>query len=237
MEDINKASKLTTEADWDMKWPEIFDHYQNDLRHAHYIQALKNENEENILEIAAGSFRDMAALNRWGIKCDGMDFSAESVMLAKKQFPSIAGQIHHMDAFKFNFSDKAFDLTYHNGFWVLINDEDINLLAKEQARISKYRMIATVHNAHNIQFKNYFEVKAQTDPLFRIRFFYEEEMREIMSKVCSKVTVVPVGKGKKYFEDEMINNGASAESLRSFFKEQGLKHLNDSERLLCIGEI
>jgi len=237
MEEINNKSKLISDADWDLKWPDIFEHYQNDLRHAQYIQALKNKNENCLLEIAAGSFRDMAALNKWGIECNGMDFSAESVMLAKKQFPSLSNKIHQMDGFNFNFVDKKFDLTYHNGFWVLFNDSDIDLLAKEQARISKYRMIATVHNAHNIQFKNYFKMKAENDSLYRIRFFYEEEMRNIMSKVCSKVTVVPVGKGKKYFEDEIINNGGNAELLRSFFEEQGLNHINDSERLLCIGEI
>jgi len=237
MEDINKHSKLTSNTDWDSKWPDIFKHYQNDLRHAHYIQALKNKNEKCLLEIAAGSFRDMAALNRWGVVCEGMDFSAESVVLAKKQFPDISKKIHQMDGFAFQFQDKEFDLTYHNGFWVLFNDTDIDLLAKEQARISKYRMIATVHNAHNVQFKNYFKMKAENDPLFRIRFFYEKEIRNIMSKVCSKVTVVPVGKGKKYFEDEMINNGDNADSLRKYFDEDGLNHIKDSERLLCIGEI
>jgi hypothetical protein len=229
---------LTTISDWDSKWPEIFDQYQQDLRHAHYINALRNPNETHLLEIGAGSFRDMAALCNWGVKCEGMDFSKESVLRAKSHFPDLANNIHQMDAFNFDFRDQFFDMTYHNGVWVLFNDEEIDLLAKEQARISKYRMIATVHNAHNDNFKAYFDKKAETDPLFKIRFFFEEEIRSLMSKVCSKVHVVPVGKGKKYYEDEIINSGNSEPTLlRKFFQEADMKYLNQSERLMCIGEL
>jgi hypothetical protein len=57
-----------------------------------------------------------------------------------------------------------------------------------------------------------------------------------MLKTCKSVKIIPVGKGKKYFEDEMINKGiVGREEIRLFFEENGLKNLNNSERLLCIG--
>lgn len=229
---------IATQEEWDKKWSEIFNHYQQDLRHAYYIRALMNDNEERLLEIGAGSFRDMATLNRWNISCVGVDYSMESVQLAKRQFPEIADKIHQMDAFNFSFADREFDLTYHNGVWVLFSDDDIVKLAKEQARITKYRMIATVHNAHNLQFKQYFEKMSQTDSLYNIRFFHIEEITALMKQVCDKVTIVPVGKAKKRGEDELINMDLGERAtLRSYFEDAKHKHLDDSERLLCIGEL
>ncbi len=229
---------LNNQQSWDEKWPEIFDHYQQDLRHAYYIRALKNPNEHKLLEIGAGSFRDMAQLCRWGIDCHGVDYSAEAVKLAQKQFPKLAHKISQMDAFHYTFGDASFDLTYHNGVWVLFSDDDIKKLALEQARISKYRMIATVHNAHNQGFVSYFERMAQNDPLYQIRFFTVDEMRAHLSAVSSRITIVPVGKGKKRHEDWLIKKGLGSPSiLRPFFNLTGQTFLKQSERLLCIAEL
>lgn len=234
----NGNSILEKEEYWDREWIGIFDHYQQDIRHAYYIRALKRNNEKKLLEIGAGSFRDVAALCRWGISCEGVDYSTESVERAKKQFPNLKDKIHKMDAFELNYKDKYFDLTFHNGFWGCFSDEDIIKLAKEQARISKHRMIATVHNAHNAKFKQYFDKMKETDPLYSVRFFKSEEIEKLMHKVCSRVTIVPVGKGKKYFEDRMINMGIGHPFfLKLYFKLSGKKLLEQSERLLCIGEL
>lgn len=231
-------TKLATAQDWDKTWVQVFDKYQADLRHAFYIRALKKRSEKHVLEIAAGSFRDMAALNRMGVACSGADFSSEAVELARQRFPTLAERIHRMDAFKFDFPDKAFDLTYHNGFWGLFSNEDIYKLAAEQARISGRRMMATVHNAHNLQFKAYFDRVVQADPLFNIRFFHADEITELMGAHCSRVTVVPVGKAKKKYEDTLIAAGLGHPALLDLcFKVSGQRFLESSERLLCIGEI
>lgn len=224
--------------DWDKKWVDIFDHYQNDRRHAYYIHAMLKDNEQHVLEIGAGSFRDMAELYKRGIDCEGMDFSLEAVARAKRYFPECASATHHMSAFAMSFADKAFDVTYHNGFWVLFSDMQIKALAAEQARVSKHRMIATVHNAHNKQFMDYFEQKKEADPLYDIRFFEMDEITEMMSEVCRDVTIVPVGKGKQYHEDLLIKNGITEpDILRACLNEGGLKHLKSSERLMCIGVV
>ncbi len=223
-------------TDWDQKWEGIFDHYQQDLRHAHYIRALLAPSERNILELAAGSFRDMAALRRVGINCSGMDFSSESVNRAKSAFPEFARCIYEMSGFQLEFDDGAFDVTYHNGFWVLFEDEEIHALAQEQARVTKGRMIATVHNKHNKGFVEYFDRMKVTDPLYDIRFFDLDEITELMGRVCDNVHVIPVGKGKRRHEDLLIKHGITNPALiRTYLKLSGHRLLSTSERLLCIG--
>ena len=78
-----EAEKLVTSEEWNKKWSGIFEHYQNDTRHAYYINAMRHRKEKKILELAAGSFRDIAFLNRSGLDGYGMDFSTDAVTLAQ----------------------------------------------------------------------------------------------------------------------------------------------------------
>lgn len=235
---LRNLDSASSSEGWDRKWADIFDHYQNDLRHAYYVHAMLEGDERRVLEIAAGSFRDMAELRRRGINCEGMDFSPESIERAKRQFPEFTSAIHHMSAFGMSFADNTFDVTYHNGFWVLFSDEQILSLAMEQARITQHRMIVTVHNAHNAQFVEYFDRKKADDPLYDIRFFEMDEISGLMRKVCSEVVVLPVGKGKQHHEDLLIRNGETDPAiLRACLTESGLKYLESSERLMCIGTL
>jgi ubiquinone/menaquinone biosynthesis C-methylase UbiE len=229
---------ITKESEWDKKWPTIFQHYQQDIRHAYYLNAFLDENDKKILEIAAGSFRDMAVLNNLGVECWGTDYSKNSVDLARKHFPLLKNMIFQSDAYNMrNINDNAFDATFHNGFWVLFDDNnEISALAKEQARITKRKMVVTVHNGHNKKFIHYFKKLSREDPLYRIRFFTIDEIRSLMLTVCKSVKIVPVGKGKKHFEDQMINNGVvDRKGMNAFFEDAEMKHIDISERLLCIG--
>jgi hypothetical protein len=231
---------ITTQSQWDQTWPQLFDHYQQDTRHAYYVNAQLSEAESKVLEMGAGSFRDMALLNRLGVNCAGTDFSQTAVDLAQRQFPDLREKIFQGDAFDLmTVADEAFDVSFHNGLWVLFDDDAKLLqLASEQARVSRRRIIATVHNAHNPAFVEYFAKLAENDPLYRIRFFTIDEMRELMRGVCHAVDIVPVGKGKKYYEDEMINEGRCGRAdLRAFFDHAKMDHLVTSERLLCIGHL
>jgi len=231
---------IQNKHNWDNKWNDIFDQYQQDLRHSYYINALLNEKDKKVLEIGAGSFRDMANLNNLGVNCWGTDFSDTAVNLAKRKFPSLESKIFCSDAFNMNMiTDKEFDVTFHNGLWVLFeNDTDIYELIKEQVRITKRAIIATVHNAHNVDFVSYFEHLSKKDDLYKIRFFTIDEMNSLFNGICHTVEIIPVGKGKKYYEDKMINEGNfSRKVLKSFFDEVKLNHLNNSERLLCIGHL
>lgn len=235
---LRNLDPSSSSKDWDDKWTDIFEHYQQDLRHAYYIHAMLDAEDRHLLEIGAGSFRDMAELRRRGVDCEGMDFSQESAQLARQRFPEFSSAIHQMSAFDMSFADKAFDVSYHNGVWVLFDDAQIKALAAEQARITRRRMIATVHNAHNHQFVEYFDRLKKDDPLYDIRFFEMDELSSLMSEVCSDVVIVPVGKGKKHHEDLLIKSGATdPQTLRACFDDSGLKYLENSERLMCIGTV
>tara|TARA_R110000850_G_scaffold213377_1_gene339357 strand:+ start:9550 stop:10266 length:717 start_codon:yes stop_codon:yes gene_type:complete len=235
---LRDLSPSSSSEDWDKKWADIFDQYQNDRRHAYYVHAMLKPVERRIFELGAGSFRDMAELRRRGVDCEGMDFSSQAVSRAKIYFPEFASAIHQMSAFCIPVADKAFDLTYHNGFWVLFSDPQVRDLAEEQARVSKHRMIATVHNAHNKKFVDYFEKKKVDDPLYNVRFYEKDEISELMLAVCSEVTIVPVGKGKEFHEDLLIKNGITEpETLRAYLSSSGLEFLESSERLMCIGKV
>ena len=235
---LSDLDKNSSSNDWDKKWAEIFSQYQNDLRHAYYIHAMLAPEEKRILEIGAGSFRDMAELRRRGVDCEGMDFSIEAVNLAKDRFPEFSSSIHQMSAFDMPFPNNSFDVSYHNGVWVLFSDEKIKSLAEEQARITSKRMIATVHNKHNKQFVDYFEKKKIEDPLFDIRFFCADEMHALMENFCRDIAIVPVGKGKRYHEDLLIKYGVTNPAvIRECLLDYGMEFLNSSERLLCIGTV
>ncbi|WP_152223133.1 class I SAM-dependent methyltransferase [Pseudomonas sp. SCB32] len=238
MSQATESAKLVTAKDWDEKWQEIFNLYQNDVRHAYYIDAVRKRHEKRVLEIAAGSFRDIVQLTRRGVEGHGIDFSPESVALAKKLYPSLQERFRVMDAFNLQYPDKHFDISFHNGFWGLFSDEEIDQMAKEQARITKGRIIVTVHNAHNQPFADYFNSQKKIDPLFNIRFFTLEQMREILGKVARKVTIIPVGKGSRWQEDWFIRHGWHYPLLLNcVLKLSGTRHIECSERLMCIGEL
>jgi len=237
MSQIN-VDQLADIKKWDKIWGKSFEHYQKDVRHAHYIRAILNRNENKLLEIAAGSFRDVAALQKMGIDCQGIDYSPESIKLAKANFSDFKNSIHEMSAFNMDFPDDHFDLTYHNGFWGYFSDEDIKKLATEQARISQKRIIATVHNAHNKAFNLYFEKMKSIDSLYDIRFFHTDEMIELMRPACKNVQIIPVGKGKKWHEDLLIKyHFTNPTIIKTYLLASKHRFLENSERLLCIGTI
>ncbi|QIX97331.1 class I SAM-dependent methyltransferase [Cedecea sp. FDAARGOS_727] len=238
MSQTTEPAKLITAEDWDQKWQGIFDHYQNDIRHAYYIDAVRKSHEKRVLEIAAGSFRDIVQLTKRGVEGHGIDFSPESVSLAKKLYPSLQDRFSVMNAFNLQYPDKHFDLTYHNGFWGYFAEEEIHQMATEQARITKGRMIVTVHNAHNKSFVNYFNSKKAGDAVFDIKFFTIEQMQEILGRISSRVIIIPVGKGKKTHEDWLIRHGLHNPLLiNGMFKWSGDRYLERSERLMCIAEM
>lgn len=62
---------IYTKEYWNLEWASVFEHYQQDIRHGHYIHAVLRPDEKKILELGAGSFRDASLLNRLGLECWG----------------------------------------------------------------------------------------------------------------------------------------------------------------------
>lgn len=86
MKTAHKTFSIYTEHYWDNEWKNIFEHYQQDLRHAYYIQAVLNSDEKKLLELGSGSFRDAAFLNKQNIDCYGVDYSTVAVQMANMFF-------------------------------------------------------------------------------------------------------------------------------------------------------
>ena len=168
----------------------------------------------------------------------GVDFCASTVEKAKKKFSLMRERILQMDAFNLSFDDNFFNTSYHNGFFVLFNDNEIDKLLKEQYRVSSEFIICTVHNSHNKNFVRYFENLSSRDSLYNIRFFEKDEIVSLMNPYCSEVKVLPVGKQKKYKEDFLINMGITHPLiLGNYLKYLNKKDIQNSEKLLCIGKV
>ena len=222
---------------WDGAWHQHFQEYQGDFRHAYYIAAIRRRRERRVLELAAGSFRDMAALNRWGVCCEGVDFSGESVRKAADQFPTLRDRIKQMDARHLDYPDGAFDLTFHAGFWVYFDDAQIAEMAAEQARVSRYRMTATVHNAQHRGFQEYLAELAQKDRFYRVRFFHPEEIIALLQPYCRRVIVLPAMTGRR-LDRSIFRRHLGPTMFRAAYQLYGrFERLETSERLLCIGEV
>ncbi len=225
---------------WNTAWDKYFNHYQQDLRHAYYINAFLNNDEHKILEIAAGSFRDFHLLNKLGRNCFAFDYCENTVKKAKKLFPQYQEKISLQNAFSTSYQDKEFDFSYHNGFWGCFENEQIIQFAKEQLRVTKKRFAFIVHNGHNSEFIQYFDKLKRYDVLYAVRFFTLNDIYQIINALdieIENVKIYPVGKYKKYLEDELILQGKTdAQTIRNCIENQKFNNLFTSEKLLCIVE-
>lgn len=232
--------ELQDQVYWNTAWDKYFYHYQQDLRHAYYINAFLNNDEHKILEIAAGSFRDFNLLNGLGRNCFAFDNCENAVDKAKKLFPQHQEKISLQNAFSTNYQDKEFDFSYHNGFWGCFENEQIIQLAKEQLRITKKRFAFTVHNGHNPEFIQYFNMLKQDDILYSIRFLTLNDIYQIINELgieIENVKIYPVGKYKKHLEDKLIARGkTNTQTIKNCIEKQKFKTLFTSEKLLCIVE-
>ena len=85
------------------------------------------------------------------------------------------------DAAALSFPDRSFDVVFHNGLWVVFPaDDQIRLLLNEQLRVTRRYGVAIVHNALNTRLVARFASLAKTDPLYSIRFFTPEQIRELV---------------------------------------------------------
>jgi len=176
-------------------WGAHFNTYISKLpRQAYYLYFITKNTDKNILEIAAGSFRDTALLNQWNYKVVGIDFSQKAVDLAKKQYPEWKNNFYEMDATSMTFPTESFDVSFHNGFFICFPENALlTPLIKEQIRVTKRCIVCTVHNALNSELLKLFQEKSKQDSLFDIRFYNPSEIRNILSPYCKSIQIYPFG--------------------------------------------
>jgi len=129
------------------------------------------------LELAGGSCRDSRYLFQRGWDATGSDFDDKTLAYLRQRFAALRHPLLQLDAFATGLPDRAFDLTFHNGFFVLFRDDaQIIALLREQARISRKAMVIVVHNALNQTLWKRFVRLAASDPIYDVRFFTPPEI-------------------------------------------------------------
>ena len=157
----------------------------------------------SILESAGGSCRDSYYLFQRGYASLGTDFDGKTIEYLKKTHSKSNFVLKREDAFDFSFSDDSFDIVFHNGFWVLFDDNEVikkSLL--EQARVSRKFLVIIAHNHENFRNRMVFEQKSKLDDLYNIRFFHRRELIEIIQS-----------SGLKYKKIRCKKFGSSADQL------------------------
>ena len=234
---MNNIKQLQTDEYWNKKWEDIFDKYQSDLRHGYYIASMLNAKVDSVLEIGAGSFRDISLISRLGKNVGAFDFSPHACQLAQKKYPDLAPKFWCDDAFSINLKDAAYHASYSNGFIGCFDDNKIVNLLQEQIRVTQYQIFVTVHNGHNINFINYFNKKKLDDSLYEIRFFKILDLENIFNKFPFQFKIYPVGKAYKELEDILIASGSELRDIRECILSQGMSTLTTSERLMVVVDL
>jgi ubiquinone/menaquinone biosynthesis C-methylase UbiE len=179
-------NKLQDKNFWENAWPRYIDAYlaTTASRAGIFIHSQLGSQITNVLEIAAGSSRDSLYLAMNGYQATASDFDAKTINYLKERIGSISGfELQTADAFELPFNDKHFDLVFHNGFFVLFNEnEKLISLLKEQERVSRRYILIIVHNKLNEKLLKIFKKKSQSDDLYNIRFFSSHEILEIVQK-------------------------------------------------------
>jgi hypothetical protein len=141
-----------------------------------YFRSIRNS-----LEVACGSSKDSIYLSKKGVFVVATDYEVRLIHHLKNRF-SYSNLFYQVaDAFKLPFKENAFDLVFHNGFFILFkNNNDIYALLKEQERVTRKYILFFVHNKLNLRLVNNFSKLASNDSLYNIRFFEPEEVLNII---------------------------------------------------------
>ncbi|MEX0642670.1 MAG: class I SAM-dependent methyltransferase [Pirellulales bacterium] len=219
---------------WAQTWSRHFDDYaRNWGRQAYYLRFILHPDERQLLELGAGSFRDTVRLNQWGYDCLGTDFSDEAVARARRRYSDYAHCIHAMDATRLDVGDHSVDLSFHNGFFVLFDDDAlIGRILAEQARVSRRRIVCTVHNALNRQQVERFRQLKQTDNLYDVRFFEPDEIRALLAPYCRHVKLFPFG---HRLLDRSIRYLNRIAPLDWMYQRIRARDIEQAERIMAVG--
>ena len=171
-----------TELFWEESWIKHIDGYLEAIPRTGIFIEQYFKKSRRLLEIAGGSCRDSRHLANAGFDATGSDFDKKTLdYLQKVKFKKDILNYSNEDAFNLTFSDDEFNLVFHNGFFVLFNDdENINKMLKEQERVSSKYVVFFVHNVTNKKLVNRFKEKSKTDKLYDVRFFEKDEIVDIV---------------------------------------------------------
>jgi hypothetical protein len=173
-----------TKEFWNESWIKHIEIYLNSTPRAGIFIKEYFCNISSILEIAGGSCRDSRYLANSGFDVTGSDFDEKTLKyLQEERFPHDELKYSKEDAFSLTFRTSSFELIFHNGFFILFDDNNqLNEMLKEQARVSKRYIIFFVHNSENKGLIKRFKIKSEEDELYKIRFFDKNEIVSIVKE-------------------------------------------------------
>ena len=127
-------------------WPELWSQYLDQYlskppRTGYWVDAHFGGQNRSFLELGCGSGRDALYLASRGHEIVGSDLDDQTLNELNERF--------ERDGLKFsprmlqtNFENNRFDVVYHNGLWVLFDDDKtIESMLKEQVRVAKKRAV------------------------------------------------------------------------------------------------
>ena len=166
--------------DWAESWKKHLSEYSSGIPRTgifikSYVKGIKTS-----LELGCGSARDSIMLALKGIDVTASDYEPSLIEALKEMHKDKNVVFSVVDAFDTKFKPDFFDLVFHNGLYVLFNDNEIVSMLKEHARISAKYLLILVHNGKNLQQKKLFAKKAETDPVFNIKFFEIENLKKLL---------------------------------------------------------
>lgn len=184
-------------ADWKESWKEHLNNYLNGVpRTGIFIKSLFRSVKKT-LELGCGSSRDSIFLAKNKINATATDYEEETISFLNNQFKSDYLNYEVADAFNLPKADKSFELVFHNGLFVLFNDDDqIIKMLKEQCRVSKKYILIFVHNVKNKRLQELFKQKKINDKIYDIRFFGKDEFLKIIKNSdisCKQIRFLKFG--------------------------------------------
>jgi len=102
------------------------------------VQTLSGE-FDTVLEIACGSARDSLFLQTMSKNVVASDSNSYVISELESRFQNIPGiKFCVEDALSLSFEDRQFDVSFHNGFYVCFDDDEIiKAMLREQCRVTR----------------------------------------------------------------------------------------------------
>jgi ubiquinone/menaquinone biosynthesis C-methylase UbiE len=174
---------LTEKGDWKKSWEKNIDNYlAKPPRTANFINYLLSNVINSILELGAGSCRDSIALSKFGYNVTASDFEQNTIELLKKKLQLSKVSLEVIDTFNISKDDNSVDLIFHNGLFVLFDDNQIKQALIEQARVARKYILILVHNGLNRDLVADYKMKINQNKIYDIRFFSQDELENLIKQ-------------------------------------------------------
>ncbi len=166
---------------WAESWIKHLDGYlAGPPRTGAFVKQIVGRRIESALELGCGSSRDSIFLARSGFKCTATDYEDQAVERLKQRFSCETLEYRQADATDLPFQAKSFDLVFHNGLFILFEDDEVlSAMIREHCRVARKYFLAIVHNGENQELRQRFSRLASQDPIYDIRFFTRDILLDL----------------------------------------------------------